>query len=231
VKRFYKAVTVAPAEDGFAVTLDGRPVRTPARKPLAVRSRALAEAIAAEWRAQTDRVEPASMPLTRLASTALDLVAVRRPAIVDEVAGYAGTDLLCYRAEAPADLVVRQHAMWQPLLDWAAERHGAALAVTVGVVPGPQPSEALAALRRAVEAQDDLALVALHAATTAACSLVIALALLDGRIDAGEAFELAQLDESYQIEKWGEDAEVARRRKALRGDIAQAADFHRLGRS
>jgi chaperone required for assembly of F1-ATPase len=230
VKRFYKTVAVAPAESGFAVMLDGRPVRTPARKPLAVASRALAEAIAAEWDAQSERVEPATMPLTRLASTALDLVAARRPDIVGEVAGYAGTDLLCYRAEAPADLVARQQAAWQPLLDWAAKRHSAALAVTSGILPKPQPPEATAALRHAVEAQDDLALVALHAATAATGSLIVALALLDGRIDAAEAFDIAQLDETYQIERWGEDAEATRRRKALRDDLAQVAAFHRLHR-
>lgn len=230
MKRVYTEVAVEPAEDGFAIMLDGRPVRTPGRRMLAVPSRALAEAIAAEWRAQGDRVEPRSMPLTRLASTALDLVGQRRPAIVDEIAAYAGTDLVCYRADAPAELAARQHAAWQPLLDWAAARYGAALVVTQGVVPRPQPPEALAALRRAVEAYDDMALVALHAATAAAGSLIVALALLDGRIDAAEAFAASQLDETFQIKKWGEDAEAARRRAALRDDLAQAAEFHRLHR-
>jgi chaperone required for assembly of F1-ATPase len=230
VKRVYTEVAVEPAEGGFAVMLDGRPVRTPGRRMLAVPSRALAEAIAAEWRAQGDRVEPRSMPLTRLASTALDLVGQRRPAIVDEIAAYAGTDLVCYRADAPAELAARQHAAWQPLLDWAAARYGAAFVVTQGVVPRTQPPEALAALRRAVEAYDDMALVALHAATAAAGSLIVALALLDGRIDAAEAFAASQLDETFQIEKWGEDAEAARRRAALRDDLAQAAEFHRLHR-
>ena len=230
MKRVYQDVAVVAGEGGFGVTLDGRPVRTPGRKPLGVASRALAEAIAAEWRAQGDKVEPATMPLTRLASTALDLVPERRPAIVGEVAGYAATDLVCYRAEAPAALVARQHAAWQPLLDWAAERFGAALAVTAGVLPQAQPGAALDALRRAVEAQDDLSLVALRAATAAAGSLVIALALLEGRIDAAEAFDISQLDETFQIERWGEDAEATRRRAALRDDLAQAAAFHRLHR-
>ena len=225
MKRVYTEVAVEPAEDGFAIMLDGRPVRTPGRRMLAVPSRALAEAIAAEWRAQGDRVEPRSMPLTRLASTALDLVGQRRPAIVDEIAAYAGTDLVCYRADAPAELAARQHAAWQPLLDWAAARYGAALVVTQGVVPRPQPPEALAALRRAVEAYDDMALVALHAATAAAGSLIVALALLDGRIDAAEAFAASQLDETFQIEAWGEDAEAAARRRAVAADIAAAARF------
>ncbi|MGE5145245.1 MAG: ATP12 family chaperone protein [Candidatus Eiseniibacteriota bacterium] len=230
MKRIYKHVAVAAGEGGFGVTLDGRPVRTPGRAPLTVASRALAEAIAEEWRAQGDTVEPETMPLTRLASTALDLVPARRPAIVGEAAAYAGTDLVCYRAEAPVELVARQQAAWQPLLDWAAGRYGAALAVTTGVVPRPQPPEALAALRRAVEAEDDLSLVALHAATVAAGSLVIALALLEGRIDAAEAFALSQLDETFQIERWGEDSEATRRRAALRDDLAHAARFHRLHR-
>jgi chaperone required for assembly of F1-ATPase len=227
MKRFYKDATIARTEEGYVVRLDGRPVRTPGRRVLAVPARPLAAAVAAEWRAQGDRVDPASMPLTRLASTALDL-AERRPAIVDEIAAYAGTDLLCYRAEAPPDLVARQQAAWQPLLDWASARYGATLAVTAGVVPRPQPPEALAALRRAVEACDDMALVALHAATVAAGSLILALALLEGRLDAAEAYALSQLDETFQVEKWGEDAEAARRRAALRDDIAQAARFHRL---
>jgi len=230
VKRVYKKVAVRAAEGGFAVMLDGRPVRTPGRKMLVVPSRALAEAIAGEWRAQGDKVEPRSMPLTRLASTALDLVGQRRPAIVDEIAAYAMTDLVCYRADAPAELKARQHEVWQPLLDWAAARYGAALVVTAGVVPRPQPPEALAALRRAVEAYDDMALVALHAATAAAGSLIVALALLDGHIDAAEAFAISQLDETFQIERWGEDAEAARRRAALRDDLAQTAEFHRLHR-
>ena len=217
-------------EGGFGVALDGKPVRTPGRKPLTVASRALAEAIAAEWRGQGDKIEPATMPLTRLASTALDLVPEHRPAIVGEVAGYAETDLVCYRAETPTELVERQHGAWQPLLDWAAERYGAALAVTAGVVPRPQPREALAALRRAVEAQDDQSLVALHAATVAAGSLVIGLALTEGRIDAAAAFDLSQLDETFQIERWGEDSEATRRRAALRDDLGQAALFHRLHR-
>jgi chaperone required for assembly of F1-ATPase len=230
VKRVYKKVAVQAAEGGFAVMLDGRPVRTPGRKMLAVPSRALAEAIAGEWRAQGDKVEPRSMPLTRLASTAIDLVGQRRPAIVDEIAAYAMTDLVCYRADAPAELAARQRAAWQPLLDWAAARYGAALVVTAGVVPRPQPPEAVAALHRAIEAHDDMALVALHAATAAAGSLIVALALLDGRIDAAEAFAVSQLDETFQIEKWGEDAEAAHRRAALRNDLAQAAEFHRLRR-
>jgi chaperone required for assembly of F1-ATPase len=230
MKRAYKEVAVAAVEGGFAVTLDGRPVRTPGRKPLVAPSAALAEAIAAEWRAQGDRVDPHRMPQTRLASTALDLVPGRRPAVVDEIAAYAGTDLLCYRADAPAELRTRQDAAWQPLLDWAAERYGATLLVTAGVVPRPQPAAALAALRRAVEAQDDLALVALHAATAAAGSLIVGLALLEGRLDAAAAFDLSQLDESFQIEKWGEDAEAARRRRALRADLAEAAQFHQLRR-
>lgn len=230
MKRVYQDAAVVAGEGGFGVVLDGRPVRTPGRRPLVVATRALAEAIAAEWRAQGDRVEPASMPLTRLASTALDLVPERRPAIVGDVADYAATDLVCYRADSPPALVARQHAAWQPLLDWVAERYGAALAVTAGVLPRRQPPEALAALRRAVEAQDDLALVALRAATAAAGSLVIGLALLEGRIGAAEAFELSQLDETFQIERWGEDAEAARRRALLRDDLAQAAAFHRLHR-
>jgi len=221
---------VVQAENGFTVALDGRPVRTPAKSPLAVPTEALAEAIAAEWEAQAEQVRPLAMLLTRLASTAIDKVPAERGRFVDELVSYAESDLLCYRAEHPPELVARQEAGWQPLLDWLAERHQARLEVTQGVVPQPQTPASIAPLRSVVEAQDQWGLAALHSATTAAGSLVIALALLDGRLEPDEAFALSQLDESFQIEQWGKDDEAEARREAIRAEVRAAAEFLALCR-
>lgn len=227
-RRFYRTAAAAPAVGGFAVALDGKPLRTPAGTPLSLPTPALAEAIAAEWAAQGEILQPHAMPLTQLASTAIDRVAPQRGAVIDELINYAATDLLCYRAEDPPELVERQWWAWQPLLDWAAGRHGAALSVTAGIVPMPQPEPALAALRRAVEAQDDFRLTALQSATAAAGSLVVALAMIEGEIDADRAFVVAFLDEIYQAELWGDDAEAEERRDRLRSDLAAAARFVQL---
>jgi chaperone required for assembly of F1-ATPase len=225
VKRFYAEAGIAARAGGFAIELDGKPVRTPAKAPLAAPNRALAAAIADEWRAQGERIDPATMPLTRLASIAIDLVAPRRDEVVAAIVKYAETDLVCYRAAAPPELVRRQHAVWQPLVQWVAERYGARLDVTEGVVPRDQPAAALGALRQAVEAYDDWALAALNLATAACGSVVVALALAEGRLDAGHAFAAAQLEESFEFEQWGEDSEQTRRRAILGDDIAAAARF------
>ncbi|MGK9232809.1 ATPase [Inquilinus limosus] len=223
MKRFYKTVTVVPVGDGFGVALDGKPIRSPAKAGFVLPSRALADAVAAEWAAQADDVVPATMPLMQLAATAIDRVAPNREHIVDTVAGYGGTDLLCYRAEAPAALAERQKAAWQPLLDWAMTALDAPLTATSGIVHQAQPDSSLAALRAAVAAQDDWRLTALHQATALTGSLVLGLALLAGRIDADTAFELAELDASFQIERWGEDAEATARRATLRAELQAAA--------
>jgi chaperone required for assembly of F1-ATPase len=225
MKRVYKAATSGRAEGGWHVAIDGRPMRTPGRNPLIVPSAALAAAIAAEWDAQQDEVRPATMPLTRLAATAIDRTGPQRHRVVDEVANYAGTDLVCYRADHPPALAARQQAVWQKLLDWATARYDAALRVTTGVVPTTQSEAALLAFATAVAAQDDFALTALHTLTAACGSLVIALALLEGEVDAAAAFAASQLDESFQIEAWGEDAEATARRQALAADIEAAARF------
>src|SRR5207302_1361327 len=203
MKRVYKQATARAAEGGWGVALDGRPMRTPAKHELIVPSAALAEAIAAEWDAQQDEIRPATMPLTRLAATAIDRTATQRALVVVETANYAGTDLVCYRAEHPPALIARQEAAWQPLIDWAIARYDAGLAVTSGIVPQPQAPATLKAFAAAVAAQDDFSLTALHMATAACGSLVIALALLEGRLDAEAAFAASQLDETFQIEAWG----------------------------
>jgi chaperone required for assembly of F1-ATPase len=215
----------AGGNGGWGIALDGKPVRTPAKLELAVPSAALAAAIAAEWDAQRDEIRPATMPLTRLAATAIDRTAAQRDLVVAETANYAATDLVCYRAEHPPALAARQHAVWQPLLDWAALRYDAALAVTTGIVPAAQSPAALQAFAGVVAAHDDFRLTALHTLTAASGSLVIALALCDGRLDAEAAFAASQLDETFQIEAWGADSESAARRRALAADIAAAARF------
>jgi chaperone required for assembly of F1-ATPase len=230
VKRFYRAAGVAPENGAFQVTLDGRPARTPAKRALALPRQEAAQAIAAEWSSQGEEFEPAELRLTRFANTAIDRVAASRELVIEEVVRFAATDLLCYRATEPQELVRRQAEAWQPLLDWAAARYGAPLEVTDGIVPARQRQEALEAFRRAVAAYDDFALTALHAATAASGSLVIGLALAEGRIRAAEAFAAALLDEHFQAEKWGVDAEAEERRRALKADIEAASHFLALMR-
>jgi chaperone required for assembly of F1-ATPase len=225
MNRFYKQAGVVPVADGHGVTLDGRLVKTPGKRVLVVPSAALAAAIAAEWEAQQGEIRPETMPLTRLAGATIDRSSTARDAVVRQVAHYAGTDLVCYRAAHPPALAARQQMVWQPLVDWASERYDAPLTVTTGVIPASQPAASLAAFASAVAGYDDFALTALHTATTAGGSLVIALALLERRLDAGEAFAASQLDESFQIEAWGEDGEQAKRRVALAAEIAAAAQL------
>ena len=227
MKRFYQQVAILPAESdaGYVVMLDGKVLSTPGKSRLVLASAGLAEAIAEEWAAQEGEVRPASMPLTRLAATATDRVAAARAAVIDELMRFAGTDLLCYRAEEPEALRARQAALWQPLLDWTSARYGAELCTVTGLMPQPQPDAALGALRAALDALDDLTLTGLMVATAAAGSLVVGLALVEGRITGEEAFAVSQLDESFQIEQWGEDAEAAARRAALKEDLLSVERF------
>ncbi|HVH80042.1 MAG TPA: ATP12 family protein [Stellaceae bacterium] len=228
MKRVYKSVETRPVEGGWSVVLDGRPLRTPARRELCVPSEKLAAAIAGEWDAQDPDIRPETMPLTRLATTAIDRTADKRAEIAVDVANYAGTDLVCYRADHPPALAMRQEAVWQPLIDWAAGRYDAGLAVTTGVVPQPQSPTSLKTYATVVAALDNFRLTALQAATAACGSLIIALALYEERLDADAAFEASQLDETFQIEAWGEDAEAAQRRALLAADIKSAARFFEL---
>jgi chaperone required for assembly of F1-ATPase len=225
MKRFYRQVEVAREGDGHRVLLDARPVRTPAKRILTLPTAALAAAIAAEWRDQGESIEPATMPLTRLASTAQDRLPELRGDAIAELIGYAETDLLCYRAAAPLDLAERQAQAWQPLLDWAVGTYGARLIVTTSILPVAQPEAAVQRLQAAVEGLGDWPLVGLHAATTALGSLILGLALVEGRIDVGQALTASLLDELFEIERWGRDAETERRHATLRRDLAAAADF------
>jgi len=229
VKRFYKSVGVAETPDGFGITLDGRQVRTSAGKPLVVGPyRDLAHEIATEWEAQKDVVAPASMPMTQMATTALDRVGPERQAILDHLAAFAQTDLLCYRAPSPASLRERQDRMWQPLLDWLQTEIGAGLTVTVGVIAVEQAPESIQTIRNRFDALDLWRLTGAQVAAAAAGSAVLALALAHGRLDGEQVFSLSQIDEAWQAALWGEDAEAAQRRKNLRADILAADRLLRL---
>jgi len=225
MKRVYRTVTVEAVEGGWEVRLDGKPLRSPAKAPLILPTQALADGVAAEWDAQAETVQPHTMPLMQLASTTVDRVIPQRDAIVDGTVAYGGTELLCYRADHPRELVERQHQHWQPLLDWAALRYDAVLVSTVGIMHRPQSDAALKALRAAVERLDDWRLSGLQSAVATSGSLIVALALLEGRVDAETAFAVSQLDETFQIEQWGEDAEATQRRQSLRADLMATERF------
>ena len=215
-KRFWSEVSLGEADGGHRILLDGRPVKTPAKRDLLVPSRAVAEAVAAEWRAQETHLDPATMPLTRIANAVLDHVAAAAVDVADDAARYAGTDLVCYRADGPERLVARQAAAWDPLLDWIDETYGARLLVAEGVMHVAQDRDALDALRASLARLDPWALAGLHVLTTLTGSFVIALALLEGRLDRAAAWETAHVDDLWNAEVWGRDdgaeARLAHRR-------------------
>lgn len=219
MKRFWKAVTVIAEAGGHAIALDGRPVRTPGRLPLALPNAALAEAVADEWRAVGDEIDPRAMPLTGLANAAIERIPVDFEAFADGLAAYAESDLLCYRAEGPESLVARQAAAWDPLLDWASTAYGVRFVVTTGIIHRPQPGETLARLRAAVRGYGPFKLAALSPIVTISGSLIAGLALAE-RAAAPEAIWLAaELDEDWQAEQWGEDELAIPARHAPRRDF------------
>ncbi len=227
-KRFWAEAAVEPAAAGFAVRLDARRLNTPAKAPLILPTAALATAIAAEWGAQADRVVPQTMPMTRLANSALDRVAPQRAAVSAVVAAYAETDLVCYRADRPAALAARQAEAWDPLLGWAAETLGAPLRAVVGLMPRPQPRESIARLATVVAGTDAFRLAALHELTALSGSLILGLAVLRGHLDPDAGWALSRIDEDWQIAQWGADAEAADAAAAKAADFAAAARFHAL---
>jgi chaperone required for assembly of F1-ATPase len=228
VKRFYRDVSAGEDEGRFAVLLDGKPVKTPSGLPVLLPNRALAEAVAEEWRVQADTVDFTSMPLTRLVNTALERVPVDRAPVAEQALALGKSDLLCYRAEAPDALAARQAEGWDPLLEWLAENYGARLTVVQGVTFTDQPAEALLALEQAVWKTDDFALTGLSAAAAITGSLVLALALVVGRLDAGEAFRLATLDEAFQAEQWGMDVAAKARLDELEAELTAVERLLRL---
>jgi chaperone required for assembly of F1-ATPase len=231
MNRFYEEARVGPAGPGFAILLDGRPVRTPARRSLELPDLALAEAVAAEWDAQGEKVDPRSMPLTGLANAAIDRVAPDPAAFAAGLASYGESDLLCYRADHPEALVERQGEMWDPVLDWARRRFDARFEIVQGLIHRPQPRATLDQLRRAVAARDPFALAALAPLVTISGSLLIALALDEGVVDLPAAWAAAALDETWQAEQWGEDALAAAALEARRREFETAFRFLSLLRA
>lgn len=226
-KRFWKEAT---ASDG-AVLLDGRAIRTPAGAPLRAPTHALAEAAAAEWNAQTGAIDPASMPITRALNSAIDRVTPQHAEVVEIVAAYGASDLLCYRAERSETLVRRQAEAWDPLLAWAEERHAARLVCAVGVMHVAQPEASVAALTAAVAAHDPFGLTALHDLVALSGSLILGLAVAEGRLAAAEAWAASRIDEDWQAEQWGADAEAEEAAAVKFADFEAAARFIALLKS
>ncbi len=222
-KRLFTMAGVEPEGDAFRIALDGRAVRTPKGAGLVVPTRKLADALAAEWNALDERIDPRALPLTKLANTAIDGVAKSRIAVLDDLARFGASDHLCYRAQAPAALAARQREAWDPWLAWAADTMGARLAVTEGIVFVSQPEVAVQALVGAAARLDNFALTAVHVAVGLTGSLVLSLALSQGRLQAEEAWAIATLDEAWQQEHSGVDAEAQARAEALQAELAHAA--------
>jgi len=225
MKRFYKDVSIAPAGGGFCVLLDGKPIKTPARNVLLLPTEALAGAIAAEWQSQGEAIIAATMPLLRLANTVVDGVAVNRAEVINAILRFGENDLLCYRAHQPPGLAARQREGWDPLLTWVRQRHGAQMRLAEGLTHVDQTPDALLALRQALEEEGPFTLGALHVIASITGSAVLALAVAAGFITGEEAFALSRIDEAYQAEKWGEDAEAARRAAALAHELDKAVEL------
>jgi chaperone required for assembly of F1-ATPase len=234
VKRFWDEVSLAEDEGEFRVLLDGKAMHLPNGGVLRVGPPALAAAIAEEWREAGGRkggeMSYLDTPLTRVAGTARERIARDPAPTADAIARYGETDLLCYRAEIPRELADRQARLWQPWLDWAALTFDAPLRVTSGVIPVKQHRDSVSALRRVVGGYDPYMLAGLGIAVPSLGSLILGLALAEGRLDAAEAHALGALEELFQLEQWGEDEEAAQRRANVAADIALAARFMRLAR-
>ena len=228
MKRFYKDVAVISGEAAHEIQLDGRPVRTPARAALALPTARLAEAVAEEWRRQGDTVDPRSMPFTGLANGAIDQIAPNRESFAAGIANYGTSDLLCYRAEGPAQLVEREAAAWDPLLDWARRRYDVTFRVTQGIIPVDQPPETLERLDAAIRAFDPFTLAGLSTLVTLSGSLVCGLAIVEGGHDADAIWTASEIDEAWEVEQWGEDAEAAARSARRREEFAMAQRFCEL---
>lgn len=228
MKRFWKEAEAAQHDGRWSIALDGRPVRTPARAPLAVASEALARAMAEEWAAQDGDVDPASMPLTGIANAAIDLAAPDPAAFAEPIAAYAASDLFCYRDDRDAALQAEQAAAWNPLLAWAETRYGAEFTLAQGVLPIDQPAATVAVLRAAVLGLDPFRLAPLAPLVTIGGSLVAGLALVEAAFAPEHLWEAVSLDELYQERRWGADAEAQRARARRERDWHDAARFLRL---
>lgn len=224
-KRFWTDVSVTEADCGYGVMLDARRVMTPGKIPLTLPSRAMAEAVAAEWAAQNGEIAPLTMPVTRAANSAIERVTPQRAAVAAMLAAYAETDLICHRAAAPAELVARQAAAWDPLIAWADQALGAPLTVTTGVLPATQPASSLSSLARRVAALGPFQLTGLHDLVTISGSLILGLATTAGRLTPEAAWDISRIDEDWQIAQWGHDDEAAQMAAHKRTDFLRAAAF------
>jgi chaperone required for assembly of F1-ATPase len=222
-KRFWTDVDVTEVGGGFAVTLDGRSIKSPAKQEFIAPTRALANAVADEWRGQGEVMDPRSMPQTRYVNSVIDGVASRRAAVIETVAAYGGSDLLCYRAEHPEELIARQAERWNPLLDWARDTYDAPLILGAGVMPVAQPAPSLSRFSDAVAAHGDFELAGLHDLVSISGSLVIGLAVSSTRLSADDAFDLSRLDDDWQIEQWGKDEDAMAVAALKRTEFTEAA--------
>ena len=227
-KRFYTAVSVEAGEGGHLILLDGKKARTPARHPLALPNRAAADLVAAEWEAQVNEINPAEMHATRIANIGIDRVDEVRAEIIAEIAKYATTDLVCYRAEAPAELVIRESAAWDPVLHHIRARHGATFVLSQGIGFATQDAAAIDAVAQAAgRIADPIALAALQTLVTIAGSALIPLALADGALDAETAFAASSVDEDWNAQLWGADEEAEFRRARRWAEFSAAAGLLR----
>ncbi|MEV8467029.1 ATP12 family protein [Fluviibacterium sp. DFM31] len=227
-KRFWKETSVEPAEGGYQVRLDGRGIRTPSKAPLVLPTEALARAVADEWDAQDEAILPATMPMTRTANSAVDKVAIQFAEVADLLAAYGESDLLCYRAEHPEELIQRQAAAWDPVLDWAAQEFDTQLNVAAGVMFVPQPESSIAALRRKTHALSHWQLTAFHDLVALTGSLVLGFASLDPRWNRKDIWAWSRLDEDWQAEQWGQDEEAQEAAARKAQAFADAARFYDL---
>ena len=222
-KRFYKDVTIKDEPGGVTVLLDGKPVRTPGKAAFLLPNAVLAEVIAEEWRGQRARIDPATMPLTRLANSIIDGVKGHEEAVIGDILNYAGSDLLCYRAEGPKGLVTQQTMHWDPIVAWAKQDLGAPMRLTEGVMHVTQPPESLEALRSRLQHFDSWSLAALHVMAGLSGSALLALSVALGRLSAEEAWGAGHVDEDWQISQWGEAKEARVRRESRRRDFSASA--------
>lgn len=222
-RRFYKVASFNTADDAFQLALDGRPARTPGKRPLALPTRALAEALVAEWEAQGSEIMAESMPLTRLANTVIDGIVGNEAAVRADIVAFSGSDLLCYRAGSPDGLVAAQSRCWDPVLAWARDALGASFVTAEGIMHVAQPQAAIESFSRTLEGLDAWQLASLHQMTTLTGSALLALARFKGAITVEQAWRAAHVDEDWQISQWGEDAEAAARREQRWRDMLAAS--------
>ncbi len=227
-KRFWTTATAEPCDGGFTVRLDGRAVKTPAKAPVVMPTHAMAEAAAREWDAQQGAIKPETMPVTRAVNSAIDKLVHQRDEVIDLLAAYGASDLLCYRATGPEALIARQAAGWDPLLTWSASVLEAPLVVTAGIVPVAQPAQSLARLKATVAGFDAFQLAAFHDFVAITGSLILGIAITRGRLSATEAFALSRIDESWQAEFWGVDEDAAALEAAKRHALLEAERFYAL---